>query len=225
MLNSSVILTKLERLGNLDRERLVFGAAFHNYVLNPCLDEGVIRAVEGRYGFHLPEDYRRFLLEVGNGGAGPYYGLFKLGEHDDGWGFCSWEGGYLLGDPSAPFPYQSSWNLPYTFWSEAPYNKEWASEEESDRAYEAWDTKLEEAYWAPSVMNGAIPICHLGCALRQWLVVTGSERGNVWGDERVDDRGVYPLVTGGGDRVTFSKWYLSWLDDSIRSVEQGQAHT
>ncbi len=153
------------------------------------------------------------------------YGLFQLGEHDDGRGFCPWEDGYLLGDPMALFPYQSRWNLPDTFWSKAPHNKEWASEEESDRAYEAWDAKLEEVYWAPSVMNGAIPICHLGCALRQWLVVTGSERGNVWGDDRVDDGGVYPLVTRDGDRVTFSQWYLSWLDDSIRSMERGEAHT
>jgi hypothetical protein len=218
MLNPTQILEKIEKLDRLDAERRIFGAGFHDYQLNPCLDEETVSRLENKYGIHLPEDYRRFLLKVGNGGAGPYYGLFRLGEHDGGWGFCSWEDGYLLGDPAAPFLHQDRWNLPDTFWSEAPQHQEWMSEEESDEAYEAWDARLEEVYWAPSVMNGAIPVCHRGCALRQWLVVTGSERGNIWGDDRVDWGGVYPLVTPGDERVTFSEWYVSWLDESIRSA-------
>jgi hypothetical protein len=221
MLKSTEVLAKIERLNNLDAEREIFGAKFHNYQLNPHLDEETIKSVENRYQIRLPEDYRRFLLEVGNGGAGPFYGLFKLGEQDSGWGFCSWEDGYLLGNPATPFPYRERWNLPETFWSEAPHHREWKNEVEYDQAYQAWDTRLEEIYWAPAVMNGAIPICHLGCALRQWLVVTGVERGNIWADERVDWKGVYPLVTQNRKRVTFSEWYIHWLDDSIRSIIGG----
>jgi hypothetical protein len=218
MLNSVEILEKIKKLKDLDAERKIFGAKYHDYQLNPCLDEETINSLEKRYGIKLPDEYRKFLLEIGNGGAGPYYGLFKLGEQDSGWGFCSWEDGYLLGNPADPFTHQDKWNLPDSFWSEAPHSKEWKSEEEYDQANEAWDTRLNELYWASAVMNGAIPICHLGCALRQWLVVTGLERGNVWGDERVDWKGIYPLVTEEGKRVTFSEWYISWLDDSIRSI-------
>jgi hypothetical protein len=220
MLNSTEILEQIERLKTLDSERKIFGSYFHDYQLNPCLDEDAIDFLLAKYVIDLPGDYRRFLLEVGNGGAGPYHGLFKLGEHDDGWGFCAWEDGYLLGDPSAPFRYRERWNLPDTFWSEAPHHREWMSEGQSDKAHESWDAKLDEVYWTPAVMNGAIPICHCGCALRQWLVVTGPERGNVWQDDRVDWNGIYPLETKDGGRVTFLRWYVSWLDDSIASIER-----
>jgi hypothetical protein len=219
MLNPTQILEKLEKLRRLDSKHKIFGASSHDYRLNPCLREAAINSVEDKYNIHLPEDYRRFLLEVGNGGAGPCYGVFRLGEHDDGWGFHPWEGGFLVGDPSAPFPYQDNWNLPGTFWSAAPHNKEWASEEEADEAYESWDAKLVEVYWTPSIMNGAIPICHCGCALRQWLIVTGPERGNIWQDDRADLNGVFPLQTKDGDRVSFSSWYVTWLEDSIHSLE------
>ena len=220
MLNPIEILDKIERLRNLDLRRKIFGARSHNYRLNSCLNEETIKLVEDRHRIHLPEEYRRFLMEVGNGGAGPYYGLFKLGEQDNGMGFVSWEDGYLLGDPAIPFGYEDKWNLPDTFWSEGPYNKEWANEEEADSAHEAWDARMEELYWALSVMNGAIPICHCGCALRQWLVVTGSERGNVWGDDRADCQGVYPLIGHAGKHKTFSEWYTSWLDEAIGLLEE-----
>jgi hypothetical protein len=44
--------------------------------MNPCLKEAEISAFEKRYHIELPQDYRLFLMEVGNGGKGPpYYGL------------------------------------------------------------------------------------------------------------------------------------------------------
>jgi len=218
MLNPTQILEKLDTLRRLDAERNIFGASSHDYQLNPCLGETDINSVEDQYTIHLPDDYRNFLLEVGNGGAGPYYGVFRLGEQDDGWGFRPWEGGFLVGDPSVPFPYHDNWNLPGAFWSADPQNKEWASDEEADDANDSWDKTLAEVYWAPAVMNGAIPICHCGCALRQWLVVTGPERGNVWQDDRADLNGVYPLQTENGERISFSKWYLMWLEDSIQAL-------
>lgn len=220
MLDSTRILEKLDTLGRLDGDREIFGASFHDYQLSPCLGKTDINSVEEKYHVQLPVDYRQFLLEVGNGGAGPYYGVFRLGEQDDGWGFRPWEGGLLMGDPAVPFPYQDNWNLPDTFWSADPQNKEWASDKDADEAYDSWDKSLAKVYWAPAVMNGAIPICHCGCALRQWLVVTGPERGTVWQDDRADMNGVYPLRTKDGERSSFSSWYLTWLEDSIHSLEE-----
>src|SRR3954470_24722266 len=78
--------TVLQLLGDLDRRdprRRVFGAAAHQYQLNLPLSFSMVQAFAERHGVSLPEDYRRFVTEIGNGGAGPYYGLFPFGQQDD----------------------------------------------------------------------------------------------------------------------------------------------
>ncbi len=66
-------------------------------------------------------------------------------------------------------------------------------------------------------MNGAIPICHMGCNLWQWLVITGDHRGFVWNDCRVDYKGIQPVIDNAGKQMTFSDWYMSWLHQAIES--------
>src|ERR1019366_3866505 len=73
------IVTKLETLRASDPEFRWFGVDTHRYRLGPCLSSQVIQRVEKRYPIHLPRDYRSFLLEVGNGGVGPGYGLQRFG--------------------------------------------------------------------------------------------------------------------------------------------------
>src|SRR5438128_2372211 len=49
--------------------------------LNPALSESSIAEFEKRCGTTLPEGYRLFLRELGNGAVGPpTYGLLPLGE-------------------------------------------------------------------------------------------------------------------------------------------------
>jgi hypothetical protein len=55
-----------------------FGAAQHRYELRPPLSEARLLEIEAASGCRLPPDYRDFLLELGDGGAGPYYGLVPL---------------------------------------------------------------------------------------------------------------------------------------------------
>jgi hypothetical protein len=57
----------------------VFGSEEHRYRLGPPLSETELAAFESANGIRLPEDYRLFLAVVGNGGAGPFYGLEPLG--------------------------------------------------------------------------------------------------------------------------------------------------
>lgn len=65
----------LRDLSSSDLRRLRFGANRHRYHLRAPLSEARLVALEATAGISLPEDYRDFLLEMGDGGAGPYYGL------------------------------------------------------------------------------------------------------------------------------------------------------
>jgi hypothetical protein len=46
--------------------------------LNPPLREVDVVAFEDVHKVSLPPDFRQVLTEVGNGGAGPLYGVFPL---------------------------------------------------------------------------------------------------------------------------------------------------
>ena len=106
------IIRLLSDLERKDRRRSVFGSAVHDYKLNPPIPVSTIEEFEARHGIRLPDDYRHFVTEIGNGGAGPYYGLFPFGQQDDG---LSWEQGDLIGDVAQPFPHVEAWNLPVSF--------------------------------------------------------------------------------------------------------------
>ncbi len=178
----------LARLARLDPECRRFGASTHRYQLNPPLSLERLAAFQARHDIRLPEDYAAFLTRAGNGGAGPFYGIYPLGE--------GWEG--LTGTLAAPFPFTQPWNIP----TDPP--EHFASDEEEER----WNHELDAAYWF--ALDGAFPICHHGCALRTWLVVSGPERGRVWYDARAEGGGLRPHQ----DVPSFLDWYRGWLEES-----------
>ena len=69
------ILKLLEQARAKDADFERFGADSHQYELSEPASEEAIQRFEEQQGIRLPEEYRDFLLHVGNGGAGPYYGL------------------------------------------------------------------------------------------------------------------------------------------------------
>jgi hypothetical protein len=96
------------------------------------------------------------------------------------------EGDGFVGVLAKPFPYTAPWN----------------------------DYTSESEYFAP--VDGAIPICHLGCAFRIWLIVSGLEAGNLWQDDRASDGGWEPL---GQPRIGFLEWYRHWLGGANRGED------
>jgi|GEM_PF-2693129 len=55
----------------------------HDHPMNAPLPEDVLRGFEAEQGILLPEDYRAFLMRIGNGGAGPYAGVLPLADWAD----------------------------------------------------------------------------------------------------------------------------------------------
>jgi hypothetical protein len=190
---------KLAELRRHDPHFRVFGASDHRYVLNSCLSERQVRKMEARYGITLPEEYRRFLLLMGNGGAGPAYGLFSLEQSL----------AHSLDDVRLfrePFPHVQAWNL-----------KPEDLGLDGDRDYGAFD----EAYFKDGYAQGALQICHEGCGYYFLLVIVGSERGHMWFDGRASDGGIFPLSAppdNSDERLSFLDWYERWLDQSLAEV-------
>src|SRR5688572_5955662 len=68
----------LDQLRGADRRRRVFGSKQHGYRLGRTLTEAELAAFEASHSITLPQDYHIFLATIGNGGAGPFYGLEPL---------------------------------------------------------------------------------------------------------------------------------------------------
>lgn len=79
-----------------------------SYEMNEPIALSELERFEEENGIELPEDYRRFLLEIANGGAGPGYGLYSLADSVNARG----EGIYALSDPfTAPKDHTHDVNL------------------------------------------------------------------------------------------------------------------
>jgi hypothetical protein len=66
------------RLRLLDQRRVVFGSGKHDYSFAPVLGAEQVLAFEQRHSIVLPAEYRAFITQVGNGGAGPFYGVLPM---------------------------------------------------------------------------------------------------------------------------------------------------
>lgn len=191
------IKQKLASLKKRDAGLSLFGANKHRYSLQPPLREHDIRKFEQRHTIVLPQGYVQFLTGLGNGGAGPFYGLERLGS--------SLSAGL---DPSIPFPHTQPWNQKFQ-----------PTVDENDEEYEQQLEAFEEDYFSVKHLTGVIAICDFGCAVNLNLVVNGAEYGNIWTDDRASDYGIYPSQELGNEgRIGFLDWYEKWLDNSLASL-------
>ncbi len=104
------ILAKLDQHIGKDPEFKIPGAGIHRYQLGPRWTEAQASEFEASHGLRLPQAYREFLLNAGNGGAGPCSGLLPLREANNGHPRFEGEGAQI--DLTRPFPHTTEWNAP-----------------------------------------------------------------------------------------------------------------
>ncbi|SEF21725.1 HEAT repeat-containing protein [Amycolatopsis pretoriensis] len=144
------IVEKLDRAAADPRLRDLFGAGHHRFRLNPALPADEIATFEAEHDIRLPESYRTFLLEVGDGGAGPGYGLLRLAdayaEVSD-----SFRGHLRTPSPFSPGQwYENDW-----------WDGFWGPGDE------------------PDPVQGTLAVVHHGCTGYTHLVVSGPGRGRL----------------------------------------------
>ncbi|WP_223708613.1 SMI1/KNR4 family protein [Niabella beijingensis] len=213
------IRAKLGRLSDLDSKRQLFGAAVHNYHMNPVLRPQQIQLFEAKHRVQLPEEYVAFLTVIGDGGAGPFNGLHRLERGRICFFDPGEKGAHIYFDLSKPFPHTEKWNMD-------------AEMEGLDARLEAalmtGDENLEqqlfEKKWelidGSEHDHGRLFIADYGGGAQISLIVNGQEKGNIWTDDRINNRGIYPsMELGNTGTISFLNWYELWLDKALTKME------
>lgn len=188
------IKLKLKKAARVDSSRAVFGASSHKYALHNTATAQDIGKWEAAHGVKLPEDYAFFLTRLGNGGAGPYYGIYSLDKA------TSYSEREALASPCVLHPKMAK--------------DEWNRLAEpliSDR-----DVSGEEYDAARSrIFGGMLCFGTQGCEYDMYLVLQGPHCGRV-----VYTSDVYPDVPFFFVyEKSFLDWYERWLDEIIAGYE------
>ena len=181
------ILKLLEQAKAKDPDFARFGAYSHQYKLAAPASEETIQEFEEQQGIRLPEEYRDFLMFIGNGGAGPYYGLYGLETqkkelHDS-------RGSHIYHVRTEPVIYPKM------------------NDEDWDRVA---DPEGRRNGSGTHPYAGVLPIGTQGCTFMTGLMLTGPYQGQVvYYDE--DFCGPPFFVREKG----FLSWYERWLREVI----------
>ncbi|KQO22576.1 glucan biosynthesis protein [Flavobacterium sp. Leaf82] len=200
------IKSKLLIAKNTDKDLKVFGAASHKYILGKTISNDDVLSFEKDFNLVLPEDYKAFLLRIGNGGisyensaAGPGYGIYPFGENVNE--FLYENAKQYLKEDSKIYPKMSD-----EFWHILNKN----IEENDDLADEDYELELGK------IFSGLLPIGSQGCSYYHALVLNGEFKGRV---VNVDSDRQKPYFAFESD---FLHWYERWLDEIIPENEMAK---
>ncbi|QGK74755.1 SMI1/KNR4 family protein [Flavobacterium sp. SLB02] len=193
------IKKKLLIAKNTDKDLKVFGADSHKYFLGETANSDQILKFEKDYNLELPEDYKAFLLHIGNGGisyadsaAGPGYGIYPLGKNVDE--FISENAKQYLKEDCKLYPEMTD-----HFWADLNKN----IEEDEDISDEAFEEELGK------IFSGLLPVGTQGCTYYHALVLNGEFKGRIVNVD-IDRQKPYFAFES-----NFLDWYERWLDGII----------
>jgi|GEM_PF-1673531 len=186
----------------------IFGADEHEYALNDPLTEAEISEIERYCNVRLPDEYRAFLMSIGDGvnrvtetgGAGPGYGLYSVKTLDE-----------VRECLEQPFP----------------LNHSILGVVELDQTDDYWPTYKEAS---DRRRYGTLPLAHYGCGIFAALVLRGEAYGTVWindgacGDlahfadySRYFEESLHGRPAPADGPHSFTSWYEDWLDACLNT--------
>lgn len=184
------IKNKLEKAMRKDTDFLVFGSSSHQYRVNEMLTVKELADWQAKNQVTLPEPYMQFLTKVGNGGAGPYYGIYSLEKA------TSYTERNALPTKCVLHPgmTKEEWNQliePLIM-----------DEDISDLEYDAARDR---------VLGGMLCIGTQGCEYDMYLVLEGKHRGKiVYTSDFYPDHPFFFVY-----EENFLDWYERWLEEMI----------
>lgn len=179
-----------------------------SYAMQRPIGAATLASVEASAGIDLPAEYRSFLLEIGNGGAGPGYGLYSLEAALAERG----EGIYDLDEPFEP-PRDSTHWVDFRAPGMLPIHYD-GCEYYGGLVISGPARGTMWSYVA--VGPGWIPYCKLGYVDHSGepFVIGGSDTEHY---EAMYDARL--LEVNARSRMTFFECYEDWLDGIVRAAQ------
>lgn len=192
MLNIQRIKDVLEYARLWEYDLTVFGSNGHLYCLNAVVDESALTTWETAHGLVIPQDYRDYLTKVGNGFAGPGYGItpFNLGGFKPEWK-----------EPCLHAPeFEDEYDRLANEITEL-YEKD-AGDDQEEILYDALYKRFNQ--------DGVLEIGTGGCAGINAIALNGSTKGFYL--SLVDELEYYRVGELGTGSKPFAEWFMEWVD-------------
>lgn len=188
MLDIPKIRAAVDAARRWDFDLSLFGTWGHVHHFLPVLPEEELGAWEEEMGLTLPQDYRDYLTQLGNGGPGPAYGLmpFRLSIRP-----CLRRRCIYSEDQEAAFQRtvqqfihwygesEEDWDLYLRYFPDTPARKRQGDWRETHRKewQDQLDAVLEREVVEPLTENGQLFIANEGCSGDIYLILNGTHRG------------------------------------------------
>ena len=231
MLDIPKIKAVLKEASQWDMDYPIFGSHSHAHLFRPPLPMEELDAWEELMELRLPEDYRTYLTCLGNGGAGPAYGIapFSCPLHD-----------YLqelaVFSDSQAQQFEDLARMWYEYFhtdQDQLYDTYCEQTPEEQRIdYFKWTQEryhsIESAVKQPLFRNGQLFIANQGCSDDIYLLLNGSNRGFCHGNSDEYDYS-YPFWYQPADHREAITWpqyretlqtFEDYLMAYVRTAEQ-----
>ena len=183
-------LAALNALASREDPRcVIFGANKHRYRFQPVATAQEVAQVQATLGVSFPDSYLQYLTKLGNGGAGPDYGIYSLDEMQR-------HSQHLLHQPLLGEPVLHP-DMTLEEWREITSGFEDAAESDEYDAFFGW------------LLQGALVLGTQGCAEDTLLMCSGEHAGEVvYFNWEIEADFSVPYFTG----MQFDEWMSGYYE-------------